>query len=43
MFHLLLQHADNLEQLHGGPHLLLLRVVAVSPPDLLEVLPALIH
>lgn len=43
MFHFLLEHADYLEQLHGSPHLFLLLVVAVGPPDLLEVLPTLIH
>ena len=43
MFHLVLQHADDLKELHGSPHLLLLLVVAISASDLLEVLPALVH
>ena len=42
MLHFLLQHTNHLKQLHGSPHLLLLLVIAVSPSDLLKVLPALI-
>lgn len=43
MFHLVLQHGDNLKQLHRRPHLLLLLVIAIGASDLFEVLSALVY